>query len=158
MAEGPGLLLDPWDSVSTHISHQSRHKTKPFLFSIKISTKTKHLWISQTFLTIRGHKKKPPVKHLVFHHLHNPLLPFFLPQAHRVHSCRCMHTITLKLGTIWVSLQWSCSSPPNVCCSTSPWPPFSELWWEKFHNSQRNKDSKTLPKGTSRSFPKTQKT
>ena len=43
MAEGPGLLLDPWDSVSTHISHQSRHKTKPFLLSIKISTKTKHL-------------------------------------------------------------------------------------------------------------------
>lgn len=61
--------------VHTHMSHQSRHKTKPFLFSIKISTKTKHLWISQTFLKIRGHKEKPPVKHLVFHHLHDLLLP-----------------------------------------------------------------------------------
>lgn len=43
MAEGPGLLLDPW-ILCPHTSHISLDtKPSPSLFSIKISTKTKRL-------------------------------------------------------------------------------------------------------------------
>lgn len=75
--------------------------------------------------------------------LHNPFLPFSLPHAHIVHSCKFAH----PHPTLHDESVFTLSSPLAVCCSTRLGFPFSGLLWWKFHNSQRDKAFKTFPKG-----------
>jgi hypothetical protein len=73
--------------------------------------------------------------------LHKPSLPFSLSHAH-VHRGK-ISTPTHKSYMVQV-LTFSSS---KYLCSTPSWPPFSELLWWKFHNSQEMKLLNT-PKGT----------